>query len=540
MKQKVWNGLFVIVVLLEVIAYQVNAAPVFGRYVGTLRHESMKRDQLAKIDFVVSREEGNTILLKAILTLHFGDFKSGDYVAYHFDNVRFNLLTQTFIFDQSDQPITLVGKQTAPNEFTGELRSDYSGETGQLYLRSDKPANPTLPLIETLWGEYRGKCNSKVEGPSTDTIVQLYTYRSSEGAGQVGDPFRAYKINGFIGEYSADVCLSGGRECIRGNIKSGSYNFFENRLFLFNNYQNLSCTTESKGLNCDGCEPLLRVSEETKGPRAFIPPSPPSMFGNTEPSDSTALTSDVSSLQGKYRGYLHHEFLDRYQTGSLSILTYQAPGETGAPATLRMSALGTLYFGDEKSSEAISYRFKERAYPNPLVSTQFVFSQEESGVDAVLQVTSLGKGVVKGIWFSRLFGRVGSFEFRKEDAVKLPTGSKLMEPISAFYESTDWEMDLLVGLGSSAPNTDNAFAPLTFQGWTLLPNITPKILITGGSYDFYTGRIGIEADGISFLGERPSRRKLLLKKMNYGILTPLPPHSLMPFRIMNNFEGRTR
>lgn len=538
MKQLVIRSAFALSVLIGTFAFQANAAPVFGRYVGILRHDNIKRDQLAKLDFIVSREEGNTIHLKAVLSLYFGDFKNGDYVAYHFDNVRFNLLTQTFIFDQADQPITLIGKQTAANEFTGEFRSAYSGEMGQVYLRSDKPAVPTLPLMETIWGEYRGKCDSKVGGPRTDTIVQVYTYRSTEGASQVGDPFRAYKIKGFIGEYSPDGCLfSSQRECVWGNIKSGSYNFFENRLVLFNNYKNLSCTVEPDGLNCGGCEPLLRASDETKGTRPFTPPAAPSSFGTAEPTGSAALTSDVSSIQGKYRGYLHHEFLDRYQVGSLSILTYQAPGETGTPTTLRMSAIGTLNFGDEKSGEAISYRFKERAYPNPLISPQFVFSQAEADVDAVLQITSLGKGVVKGIWFSQLFGRVGTFEFRKDGSLKLPADAKPIETVSAHYESTDWEMDLLVGLGVAPPNTENPFAPLTFQGWTILPSITPKRHITGGSYDFYTGRIGIEVDETVFVGQRPSRKRLLLKKMNYAPMAPLPPHPLMPYRIVGDVEG---
>ncbi len=535
MKWLITRGVFV---LIGTFVIQANAAPVFGRYVGVLRHDNIKRDQLAKLDFIVSREEGNNILLKAVLTLHFGDFKNSDYVAYHFDNVRFNLLTQIFIFDQADQPVTLIGKQTAPNEFTGEFRSAYGGEMGQVYLRSDKPADPKAPLMETIWGEYRGKCESKVGGARTDTIVQVYTYRSTEGASQVGNPFRAYKIKGFIGEYSAQGCLSGGRECVWGNIKSGSYNFFENQLLLFNNYKNLTCSMEEDGLNCVGCEKLLRASDETKGPRTFIPPTSSSVFGSAEPTESAALTSDATSIQGKYRGYLHHEFLDRYQTGNLSILTYQAPGETGTPTSLRMSAIGKLNFGNEKSGEAISYRFQERTYPNPLISPQFVFSQAEADVDAILQITSLGKGVVKGIWFSRLFGRVGRFEFRKDGSLKLPADAKMIEPLSAHYESSEWEMELLVGLGVAPPNTENPFSPLMLQGWTILPSITPKVHITGGSYDFYTGRIGIEVgENTVHLGQRLSRKKLLLKKMYYAPLAPLPPHSLIPYRIVGDVEG---
>ncbi len=509
-----------------------DAAPIFNQYVGVLRHPKIQRDQLVKLDFIFSREEGNNVHLKAIFTLYFGDFRKGEYVAYHFDNVRFNLITQDYVFDQADQPVTLIGKQTGPNEFSGELRSVYSGELGTVLLGNDRPANPELPLMDTLWGEYRGKCESSTPGMKVENTVQLYTYRSTEGAGQVGNPFRAYRIKGIVAQQDAKGCLGGGKDCIRSNISSGSYNFFENRLNLFGGNKNFTCSVEPNALICRGCEPLKRVSEETKGPRIFAPPQVTSPFPINKPEKDPALEGEVSSIQGKYSGYLHHEFLDRYQIGSLNLLAYQAPGESGEPSTLRLSALATLYFGSQSSSESLSYRFKERAYPNPLLAPQFLFNQEGADVDAILQVTSLGKGIVKGVWFSQLFGRVGSFEFRKEGLPNIPKDAKLMEEISGEYESSDWELGLIVNQGVAPPNTDNPFAPLTFQGWTLLPRITPRIPIMGGSFDFYTGRIGVEVEGnITLIGERPDRKRLYLKKLNYGLLAPLPPHELTPYRI---------
>jgi hypothetical protein len=199
-----------------------------------------------------------------------------------------------------------------------------------------------------------------------------------------------------------------------------------------------------------------------------------------------------------------------------------------------MSALGTLYFGDHNSAEAISYRFKERSYPNPVTLPQFVFSQEAGDVDAILQVTKLGNGIVEGIWFSQLFGKVGTFQFRKDGAPPLPAEAKMVESVTAQYESNDWELGLMVGLGSAAPNTENPFAPLALQGWVQFPRITPRILITGGSYDFYTGRIGVEFGESVLLGNRLSRKKLMLKKMNSAATTALPAHALIPYRVVDD------
>jgi len=521
--------LFVIAVFCSIES--IGASTVFGRYTGILKHEAIKRDQLAKLELIASREEGNTLFLKAILTLHFGDFANKEYVAYHFDDVRFNLLTQTFVFDQPDQPVTLVTKQLSGNRIEGEFRSSYSGNIGKVLLSSDKPIKPDYPLVEPVWGEYRGLCESKVSGEQSETVVQLYTYRSSEGAGQVGNPFRAYKIKGFVGENTGSECLSGGsRMCVWGNVRTGAYNFFKNQLQIFSNYKNLNCTTEANGIRCNGCELLKRVSGETKEPRMLEPLLSKSVF--EPPAETiTALVGDMESIQGEYTGYVHHEYLNKYQLGSLNILTYQVPSGPGSPATLRMSAMASLYFGSEPDLEAISYRFNERSYPNPLAAPQFVFTQPNADVDAILQITSLGKGVVKGIWFSQVFGRVGSFEFYKAGAPKLPAEATGFETISGPFQGSLWDVNVMVGLGTSLPGNENPFAPLTFGGYAIMPDIMPKKHITGGSYDFYTGRIGFElGDDISFVGERPSGKRLSLQKLHLAVTSPLPSFGLVPYR----------
>src|SRR5258707_503037 len=108
-----------------------------GRYVGVLRHTKQSKDQLARLEFIASEESGSLTQLMAVLMLHFGDFTTGEYVTYHFDNVRFNALTQQLVFDQPDQPIALVTHQFAGGAFVGNLRSAQFGDVGTLYLKKD-------------------------------------------------------------------------------------------------------------------------------------------------------------------------------------------------------------------------------------------------------------------------------------------------------------------------------------------------------------------------------------------------------------------
>lgn len=92
-------------------------------------------------------------------------------------------------------------------------------------------------------------------------------------------------------------------------------------------------------------------------------------------------------------------------------------------------------------------------------------------------------------------------------------------------------MNLLVGLGISPPGSENPFAPLTFGGYAIIPDIMPKKQITGGSYDFYTGRMGFElGDNIAFVGDRPNGKRLFLKKLYLATTSPLPSFGLEPYR----------
>ncbi len=512
---------------------QAPSAP-FGRYLGVLRHESIGRDQLAKLDLIASREESNTLHLSAVLTLHLGDYASAEYVAYHWDEVRYNLLTGSFVFEKPDQQATLVVRKFSGAELEGDFRSAFGPGVLKILLKQSGTPSPQYPIIEPVQGEYEGLCPSPIaSGKKVPTRLQLLTYRSTEGMSQVGNPFASYRIRGLSGENSGTSCAAAGPAwCTWGTITTGNFNFFKNHLQIFSRYRNLDCQTEAGGLRCGSCDFLKRISSETKGPRALVPPTSSNVL-DTSGGNAALQGNDTEGLQGEYRGYLHHEYLDRYQPASLNLLTYQAGAEPGQPPTLKMSAAASLFFGEHDAMEQISYKFNERSYPNPLRAPQLVLTQRESDVDAILQITTLGKGIVRGVWFSRLFGRVGTFTMTRNEPPALPAGARLMEEISGQYESTDWDLGLAVGQGTSAPGTTNPFAPLTFNGWTLMRDVTAKINVTGGSYDFYTGKIGLDVgEGDYRIGYRSSRQRLLLKKTRLAPLAPLPRFEPDAFRLV--------
>lgn len=453
----------------------------FGRYVGTLKHNRLGKEQLAKMDFVVSRNQGNDIDLKAVLTLHFGDFRSGEYVSYHFDKVNYNLVTGALSFDSAEEDATIVTTRFSNGELVANLRSASGGQVGELSLKLNGTATPTTGLIEPLNGEYAGSCEGE------DKVLQIHTLRSTGDSSRVGSPFAANEIRAQIGKLNDSMCgdTYRTRACVRDNFYQGAYNFYRGELELVGQLTNLDCKVDGNSLKCGNSCTLTRRSNETAS-RAFTPPQAAASFVQEAGGDQAM--SAATPIAGLYKGYVHNEYLDTYQPIQIDLATYQS--SEGGESNLKISAVATLFFGSEDDHEAIAYRFEPRDYPNPILRPQFVLSRLEDDVDAFLKVTALGNGVIKGEWYSLLFGRVGGFEASKDGSIKIASNAKTLKPIGANYKFDDFKLSLKVFQGTTPPNTENPFYPLQIGG-SMWPQHMAKQQIHGGSYDFYTGRLSI-------------------------------------------------
>ena len=527
-----------------------NSVSLFGRYVGVLKHEALNKEQLAKLDFIVSRSSSNELELKAILSLHFGDFKSGEYVSYHYDKVRFNVLTGGLVFDNPEQPLSIFVKSFSQGKLVGEVTSIWAGQVGELLLsQTPEPVKPKAAMIEPIWGEYAGSC-----GDETATL-QLYTMRTTDDLAHLAQPFGPYSIKG--GLYAK--CTDG--YCLTMQFVSGAYNFFahQEQLTLVGPRYTIQCTVDSNSLDCKSpMEPHVsgtdlskcsfkRISKETEEPRQFIPVEHSGVFGSSL-NDIPLSEKELKALQtGEYRGYVFHEHLGVYQAASVNINLFQSG--MGIEGGTKISAFGRLFFGDFKSSEFISYRFGERVYPNPLLGSQnLVFDHIDANMDAVVQITDIKEGVIRGNWYSIIFGRVGPFELRKSALPTLPKNANKMDRLSGTYlaqtltypNSLQWSINLRVAPGLKPPTTtENPFFPNLILGTIQLP-ITPYLAISDGSYDFYTGRIGFKQEEIggtlvkaehNWIGTRIQGKGLYLKHVT-TLMSGAPDNSMpLIFRV---------
>ncbi len=496
-----------------------QASSLFGQFVGSLEHEKLGREQLAKLDLIVSRTNQSSLDLKAVLTLHFGGFDSGEYVSYHFDDVEYNLLTNTLTFDQADQGISLTTESFQNGRLVGKLRSLFSGDVGKLRLTRGGRANPKLPLIQALGGEYQGSCDGKA------SALQVLTYRATGDTFQVGNPFGAYELKAQLGEENAVICPARARNpdprCVKAIFDEASYNFFTGQLSMVGYPLSLNCKVSGDRLDCGKCV-LSRTSSESENPR--LAPIKTDAAFSAFSNDGPALQDGLVGLDGEYSGYVHHEYLNRYQVAKLNLMTYQSTDSNGQQ-TLKIAAMANLFFGGENSPEMLSYRYDTVEYSNPLLSPQFVLSREDADVDAILKIESIKNGVIKGVWHSRTFGRVGAFELRKGKLAKLPASASIMESVSAVYQNADWEIELIAALGQAPVSSNNPFYPLHLGGYVQMKKFSAKEPITGGSYDFFTGRISLLRQGEEiFQGTRKSQAEFVLRKTS------------VPMGFMQSFE----
>lgn len=441
----------------------------FGTLRGVLRHNALQRDQLAKLDFVVDRKNGGSLELMAVLTLRFGNESSGEYVSYAFDAVTYNVFTTTLVFEQGDQGLTLVVNRYDGRRLEAVVRGALlDPEEATLILDRDGGVTPKYPLVGEVGGIYRGD----------DRILDLRAFRSTEERLERENPFAEYDLRGKLARYHPDL----GGMVVDNNFTGGSYDFFKGRLILTGGLEPMVCKVDVDELTCDG-ERFRRELAPTRAARATT--KAPWVDAAQEPLVEEPGPSTLRAFSGRYWGYLHHEARGTYQLLDLNLTAFPAT----ASGSLSLSAIASLHFGDPANQESLCYKFEPKEYN--FASRVVVFRRPSQ--DPLIQITSIQGNVLRGIWYSKLFGRVGTFELHRGKPPAPPKGAVLVPSLSGIRDGDIWRLQLRVVPRPMVSRSSNPFAPLTFTGlfWDRHQVVLSKSPITGGSYDFYTGRISL-------------------------------------------------
>lgn len=452
---------------------------VFGTYRGVLRHHSLRKDQRASLDLLFERAApSNELEITAILTLSFGERSQGEYVSYVFEKVRYNPILGTLAFDQADQGLTIVVSQFSNGRIEGKVRAPLLGSSPvTLILDRNRAVPQQFPLLREMSGTYR----------SENGVLELQAFRSpTEKQDGGSSPFGENEIRGHLARSSAEL----GGLVVDSVFTESAYDFFKGKLELFGNLEPLSCDVEEERLICEG----ETFNREPDGQLA--PAAPAAPLWKTEVAPGTAPTGPVS---GQYWGYVHNEERNQYHVAGLNLVALPPTGTEG----FEISALASLHFGDREGIEAIAYKYEPKSYP--LLTKQFLLKEKSS--EAIIQVTSWEEGVLRGVWYSRCYGRVGTFELQREKLRALPANARTLQPLRGTRKSNLWQVQLRVAPRPVAIHSANPFSPLGFGGilYDLPRVVIPKSRISGGSYDFYTGRlflpVEVSGENLFLIGE---------------------------------------
>lgn len=483
----------------EALLQEVDASgsEVFGRYIGYIYHPTSGLSQLTRLEFIPQRDVDNKLKLSALLTIYFGDFMSDEYLTYHFDNVPFNAITGLMQFRSPEQGISFQVEGFGGEEFESLVTFSSSSMQSRLILSRKSQLERREDIIAPLSGQYFGHCeNNKPE------VLQIFTGRSANDTHRSSNPFSSFEVKGQLGSPNATLCpaMEGSRHlplCADGVYTSGSFNFLEGKLKLAGQHRTLECVVGKDSIECGECsfQALKRTSLVLEPPEAV------------EYKFSSESTSDFNSDSGSgtYSGYVFHERLNKYQLASVEISFNQ---NSEGSAELSIGGSAHLYFGDKITEQSLDYVFSPTHFPLLAAQKNFVLQRPDADIDAILKVNDFRNDEITGVWYSRIFGRVGPFIVKKKGISS--EGREFIQFIEGRFGNPEATLTLGTRRAELPFNTENPLSGYAFTGgFWYNSGISRSIPISGGSFDFFTGKMMLE------LGD-DSERVLVGKKLESG------------------------
>jgi len=469
-------------------------AAIPGRYLGYLRLQERPEKVAFTIDLLARRSEGSKTEFSAVARQNLGGFDSGEYVAGYFRDVVFNHATADFEFGEAegaDLRITeaklhanglIIAKVSSSAGLIGDLMAVYAGERLKIdTAKVLKSIFATIPQVTALSGAYAGTCDGK------QASLQLQTAKSTGSAfrGESPSGLAHYRIIGTYGHVDPMLCGISDKPCVRSRFSAGSYDFHKGKLKLEDDRRPFECMAAADTLTCNGCALInTRAAkddlEAAVTQRAERDRQMPLSFTDRLGS----LAGDGNSPDGEYAGYLFIEATGKYQLMRLKVATSFTSDRKNAS----VGGVATLFFGDPKANEFIVFRFDEAPLGK---SIQYqVFDGPGSGL---LQVSRWNKDALRGIWYSKTYGRVGAVELSRK-SMPLPLAqSDVIGRISGGYRNGEADFNLFTMADRSETAAD--FFSVRVRGLlTERASLEKRTTIESGIYDYLTGVMTLAFD----------------------------------------------
>lgn len=405
----------------------------YGKYFGTLQIDGRPQPLAVSLDAFLVQLGGPTVYpaLNVIARVNQGGYHGTEYIAYNFYSPTFNFerkilqlndpksdLTATLQVTQTDTSVILEGPAAyRPANAKGRMRLE-------LHMNSLKPAGLSsgLNLQPELNGEYYGKCGRD------EAKLQIETALVGE-ANPTGNALTGFTITGRLGYTNGPLCykIDGKRFCSLYPYGSGTYSPYTGRLTMRGPRGTIDCNANADSLQCtvfgydkNGPCTFTKKSVAASGPKEI-----PSEFQITVPAEKMKALPDpnppgseelLSALNGDYYGVLHYENRDVYQLAEMSVVATTSTENEHIPNQVFVEPSLSLRLGTSwESAPAVSIGYPQRVF---WLNSGFAL---QSDTNEYLVVIGMWRtGYIRGVVYSKVYGRVGIFEMIKGEKPQLP------------------------------------------------------------------------------------------------------------------------
>ncbi len=510
-----------------------------GRYTGWIKLDAAQERIALVVDIFQESPENFTIApsRNAIFKLSLGGYNTHEYFTETFKDIHSDFDNGTLTLDEPNNDLLITAEVQALGSaplLVGKVFIRSSAVWGTVYLKYETdepeersssgaiprdeepgsggggaPGEPdagqgvtpeTAPFIPLLEGQYVGLCNGGTAALQIQTVRGLNT-KSRTGKDRFGlGPH--YGIVGRLSGISPDVCgtIPKGLWCNHFNYDEGSYNLYQGKLVLKGRRSTDACDIHQGEIKCRiqlqggvGICTLKKTTLAVQAPRFFARAYHLSVTADQEavlPEAAPPANADLTAaLRGTFSGYLHNETNDTYQVFQLNVFPYSTTNNPHNLNQMTISTTSSAYFGGDVKGSYSTQRFEPRSF---YLRPGFTLSGPSS--DAFIAIQQWQTGLIRGIWYSHNFGRVGTVELVKS---ALPAANSSMVMIKNFagqFKGT-------AVVGSSVKRWIELLFPvqpnladenvIEFEGsQQSLTGISAIQIIEKGSFDPYTGRMG--------------------------------------------------
>lgn len=433
-------------------ASRVFAAQLsYGKYFGTIQMNGRPEVIAVSLDAFITQITDPTVYpaLTVVVRANLGGYQSSEYIGYYFYDPTFNFeksilqlsdpkndLSATLQVTNTDSQTILEGPVTyRPTNSQGTLRVVMNlDDQASLKLQKDQ-----APFLSTLKGEYFGKCGSDLAD------LQIETGRGL-GDNTPGNTFTGYTITGRLGFTNGPLCGRGnGKYCGLYTFSSGTYSPFSNKLTMQGPLGTIECTRANDDLTClaRGYDKGGNCQLAKKSSSATAPVQIPAGIFLDVPSQQKSPLPDplppgnddlLAALNGDFYGFLHYENRDTYQLLEMSVNATTSTENPHVPNQVMIAPTVSLRLGSSWDSTPIfSALFEQRVF---YMNQGFALQSGDN--DNFVVIGNWRKGYLSGVWYSRSYGRVGTFEMMKGTRPSVPANMAVIpNPIGQFQGPLD-------------------------------------------------------------------------------------------------------